>query len=56
LTWRASCCQFLWLPPQATHSHHRVSLELPSARGSRVTAIPGHFGEVSSHSWEYGNL
>jgi hypothetical protein len=23
----ASCCQFLWLPPQATHSHHRVSLE-----------------------------
>src|ERR1700693_3624328 len=21
----ASCCQFLWLPPQATHSHHRVS-------------------------------
>ena len=23
----ASCCQFLWLPPQTTHSHHRVSLE-----------------------------
>src|SRR5208282_1700588 len=22
-----SCCQFLWLPPQATHSHHRVSLD-----------------------------
>src|ERR1700730_3064000 len=25
-----SCCQFLWLPPQATHSHHRVSLDLLS--------------------------
>ena len=45
----ASCCQFLWLPPQATHSHHRVSLESSLrrhfVRGSRVA---GHFGEVSS--------
>ena len=24
----ASSCQFLWLPPQATHSHHLVSLEV----------------------------
>ena len=44
-----SCCQFLWLPPQATHSHHRVSLE-NAARGSRASCeFPGHFGEVSSH-------
>ncbi len=36
----ASCCQFLCLPPQATHSHHRVSLESLVKdvlfRGSRV--------------------
>ena len=36
LTRGASCGQFLCLPPQATHSHHRVSLEnfsrLPGAR------------------------
>src|SRR5215469_7629134 len=44
----ASCCQFLWLPPQATHSHHRVSLESSSlrrrhfVRGSQVGCVfPG---------------
>ena len=30
----ASCCQFLWLPPQATHSHHRVSLEFSRLPGN----------------------
>jgi hypothetical protein len=38
----ASCCQFLWLPPQATHSHHRVSLDVSlAAPGFR--AIPRAF-------------
>ena len=47
LTRCASCCQFLWLPPQATHSHHRVSLDfLFTAPGS--VRFPGHFGGVSS--------
>jgi hypothetical protein len=44
----ASCCQFLWLPPQATHSHHRVSLEIALAAPG-IQRFPGHFGEVSSH-------
>src|ERR1700685_2044785 len=47
------CCQFLCIPPQATHSHHRVSGFIRgrrSSRGSQVCAIPGHFGEVSSQS------
>ena len=53
LTRCASCCQFLCVPPQATHSHHRVSLESSScrrlsARGSRLMRFPGHLGEVSS--------
>src|SRR5882762_4591628 len=36
LGWRASGCQFLWLPPRATHSHHPVSV----VAGLAVTAIP----------------
>src|SRR5271156_4687446 len=47
LTRGASCCQFLWLPPQATHSHHRVSpgpeKQDVFSRGSRVTAISQAF-------------
>jgi hypothetical protein len=35
----ASCCQFLCLPPQATHSHHRVSLE--SSEEDILFAAPG---------------
>ncbi len=41
------CCQFLWLPPQATHSHHRVSLDVCVAAPG-ILRFPGHFGEVSS--------
>ncbi len=35
----ASCYQFLWLPPQATHSHHRVSLV--SSNEDMLLAAPG---------------
>src|ERR1017187_6722656 len=39
LTRGASGCQFLWLPPQATHSHHRVSLGLQNE--DVLLAAPG---------------
>ena len=36
--WSGCSCQFLWLPPQATHSHHRVSLDfLSRLPGDRVS-------------------